>query len=367
MTQSRRSILTLLLLLYLAGVLGCKKKKKEEEWLRPVKYQKVQLILPTQIKSFSGVAKAGKEINLSFKVAGTIEMLPVKVGQRVKANELIATLDATDFILRYEQATASMKDAEAQRQNSKANFQRTKRLYENDNASLNDYESALAEYESSEARVSSFKKQKELTEAQLSYTSLLTPISGVIAEKRVEINENVVVGQVIVVLNSGTDMELDFMVPDIYISRVALGSQVKVEFASIPFKKYLGRITEIGFSAERRSSTYPVTLVILDADEYVRPGMAAEVYLELKKEGGEKGIVVPVSAVGEDNKGNFVYIIHKENTKKQEIGVLEKRYVKVGEIKPDGLMIQEGLVEGDLIVTGGVSKVNDGLKVRLLD
>jgi multidrug efflux pump subunit AcrA (membrane-fusion protein) len=67
--------------------------------IRPVRYETVIMYGGEQTRTFSGVSKSGIETNLSFKVGGTLRRLNVEVGDQVRAGELIAVLDATDYNL----------------------------------------------------------------------------------------------------------------------------------------------------------------------------------------------------------------------------------------------------------------------------
>ena len=121
------------------------------ERLRPVRFVTVSDDNVFRDRSFTGTSKASLESRLSFKVPGTVNSLPVQIGQRLAAGELIAALDPASYQLQQQQARASLVEAEANERRAAANYERTKGLYANDNASLNDLESARAQAESAEA------------------------------------------------------------------------------------------------------------------------------------------------------------------------------------------------------------------------
>ena len=172
-------------------VMSCGGEKKEKkEIVRPVMYQKVVPGGGVQERTFSGTAKSGTETKLSFKVAGNIESLRVKVGEEVLKNTLIATLDDSDFQLQYEQADASVKNADAQEKQAKSAYERVRALYENGSTSISEYESAKAAYESARANESSAKKQRKLSKAQLGYTRLYSPLRGKIATVDAEVTDD---------------------------------------------------------------------------------------------------------------------------------------------------------------------------------
>ena len=69
------------------------------------------------------------------------------------------------------------------------------------------------------------------------------------------------------------------------------------------------------------------------------------------------------ATVGEDNQGNFAFVVEETE---EEFAVVSRRTVAVGRLTRDGFEIQSGLEDGDLVVTAGLSKLADGMKVRLL-
>ena len=84
-----------------------------QEILRPVRSQQVYATGGTRERTFSGVARAGRETDLSFRVPGRIEELRVKVGDAVRAGQLIARLEPRDFEIAQRQAEANLAQSQA--------------------------------------------------------------------------------------------------------------------------------------------------------------------------------------------------------------------------------------------------------------
>jgi RND family efflux transporter MFP subunit len=345
-------------------VVSCSKEKQvEKEVIRPVRYKEIVMFGGDVYRTFSGVSKAGVEANLSFKVSGTIRSINVKVGDKVKKGKLIASLDKTDLSLMYERAKVALNNAKVQMQSAKSAFERVSALYENSTASLQDYEGARTAYESAKAMVSSNKRSLQLAGSQLSYTNLKAPMEGIVVKVAVDKNENVMPGDVIVEINSGDDLEVTIGMPETYISRVREGENVKVTFSSIADKKFEGTISEVSYTINSESSTYPVSIILTKPSNEIRPGMAADVAFHFKTEGKKSCIVVPMNTVAEDQKGRFVYTVTETEN---NLATVHKKSVKVGELTQEGFEIIEGLQDGELIVTAGISKLSDGMKVKLL-
>lgn len=352
------------LLVLVAFYCGCSGKKEEKkEILRPVQYEKVVPGGGAKQRVFSGTAKSGTETKLSFKVNGNIERLIVKVGEHVNAGGLIATLDNSDLQLQYEQQDAAVKNADAQEKQAKSNFGRVRSLYENGNAALSEYESAKAQFESAKANESSAKKARKLAEAQLSYAKLRAPVKGKVATVNAEINENVQAGEQIVMLSSEGDLEVNLGVPESFISRINVLDKVKVEFSSNRGQQYTGVVSEVSFSINDETSTYPVVVKLDGNTSDIRPGMAANVTFDFASENQSELLIVLAKAIGEDQEGNFAFVLEQEN----DYYLAKRRTLKIGQLTPQGFEILEGLEEGEVIATAGLQTLLDGMKVKLFD
>jgi len=330
--------------------------------IRPVRTQQVFSSGGTRIRTFSGTAQAGLESRLSFKVAGTLQVLNVNVGDHVKAGELIAELDPMDYRLQVEEAEASLERARADLRNAEAKYARVRALYENRNASRDDLDAARAGAESARAQVHSIQKRLELVGSQLRYTRLKAATDGAIAEVNVEVNENVQAGQTVVLLTSGARPEVEVAVPGILIAKVEEGSEVSVSLDAIPGKTFPAVVTEVGVGTGL-STTYPVTVKLKEDNPGVRPGMAAEVAFRFGSPGDRELYLVPPIAVAEDLEGRYVFVVEPGP---EGFGTTRRRPVAVGELREDGIEILEGVSDGDLVVIAGVSKIEDGQKVKLL-
>jgi len=331
--------------------------------LRPVRSEIVRPASHARERTFTGAARAGTESNLSFRVGGTVERLPARVGLEVARGALLAQLDTESRSLQVQEARAGLAQAEAASRNAVSEYERVRALYENRNASKSQLDAARAQYESTQAMVAASASRVELARTQLADTGLRAPFAGTVSAVAVEINENVQPGQAIVVLSSENDAEVEFGVPEVVIADVRPGDAARVRFPALPDRIFAATVTEVGVSTGRATSTYPVRARLDDAGAGVRSGMAAEATLALS-EGGAARILVPAVAVGEDRDGRFVFIVEPGG---DGTATVRRRAVEVGELGADGLEITGGVEAGERIATAGVRRLSDGLRVRLLE
>jgi len=353
----------LLLVALPAGWLACGgEPPPAEPELRPVRTLVVSSVDAARQRTFSGTCQPAVEPTLSFKVGGTISRLPVRMGQRVERGALIAELDPSDYRLQVEEAAAALRSAEAGARNAEASFERIRGLYENANASLTDYDAARAAAESSRANVESVRKRLELARQQLSYTRLDAPVPGAIAEVEVEVNENVRAGQEVVRLAAEAGYEVLVAVPESLIAEIRHGQSARVRFDALPGRELEATVTEVGVTTSTTGTAFPVKARLDEKDEALRPGMAAEVEFRLDAPGEGGRFRVPAHAVNEDREGRFVLVVEPSDEGR---GVVRRRGVVVGALTPDGLEVLEGLKDGDLLVTAGISQLEDGDAVKL--
>jgi multidrug efflux system membrane fusion protein len=341
---------------------GGQKKADTSPMLRPVRAEQVFATGAARTRTFSGVARAGVESKISFKVKGTINRLSVEVGDEVRMGQLIAELDPTDYRLQVEDASASLDQARAQRRNASAEYERVRGLYENRNASKQDLDAARAASESADATVESIEKRLELAQRQLAYCRLTAPIAGSIASLDVEPNENVQPGQVICLLASTSNTEVEVAIPEVLIAQVKEGDEVNVEFDALPERRMTGHVTEVGVASTGLATTFPVRVRLDKDDDDVRSGMAAEVEFRFGDGGGRVRYLVRPVAVCEDRDGRYVWVVVP--TEEVGVGQVQRRPVTIGELSSEGIEILEGISDGDFVVTAGVSKLTDGRKVR---
>jgi multidrug efflux system membrane fusion protein len=396
---------TFILLTFFFLLSSCTEKKEEvKELIRPVRYAEVSQSGGEKTYTFSGVAQSSEETNLSFRVAGNVRTLNVKLGDRVKKGQLIATIDPSDYSIQVDQAVASEKGTEANVKSSEAqvssseaqvknaemqlitarsSFQRIENLYENNSIPLSEYEQAKANFESAETQyeaakfslsaskagydaaktqVTSASKQTQSARNQVSYTKLVAPFNGVITAVNVEANELVAAGTSIAVLSSERKPEITVGVPEVFINKIKKGQKVSIDFSVLEGKPFNGTVEEMAYAAGN-SPTYPIIIRIGNPTKDIHPGMAANVTFQFgNAKAKSNALVIPVKSVGENDKGNFVFLIDESDGKT----VVKKQIITVGKLTSEGFEIKEGLSAGQKIAVAGLQTLLEGQEVKLL-
>lgn len=364
MVPLRKARLSLGVALGVAHLAGCGGEALESELPpRPVAWQTVGDGGGAVSRSFSGAASTDRVLTLSFRSAGVVTRLDVRLGDRVRAGQLLAELDNVAARLAYEQARSQLNSAESQMNTARLALERTRSLYESGNASLSEYENARNAFRTAEAGYASAQRSVDIQDEQIGYGRIVAPASGTIAQVAVEEGENVNPGQPVAVLNAGGDMQIALGVPETVINRVRAGLEARVRFAALPGETFGGRVAEVSPSVDPATATYPVRVAVVDATDQIRTGMAATVTFEFDAPEAEAGaLVVPARAVGEDGEGRFVFVVEAGEG---DTGVVRRRTVTVGRLGPDGFEIVAGLERGERVAVAGLQTLLDGQRVSV--
>jgi multidrug efflux system membrane fusion protein len=345
-------------------MIGCEKEQVEIELpLRSVKHQTISYSTGKLVKTFSGVTKAQLEADLSFRVSGRVDKIPVNVGDKLDKDQLVASLDGTDYEVLYEQAKAELASARASLRSEESEYNRTIGLYEKRNASKSQLDTTRASAESAKAQVKASAQQAEAARLQLSYANLYSPQECIVRSKPVKENENVSSGQAVVSVNCGKKVEVIVDVPESYIDSIKENETVMVSLSSDDNSSYSGKVSEISSGSSDQASAFQVTIVLDSVEPILRAGLAAEVKFTKTSGTEDKYFILPITAVAHDEKGDFIYALEPDSENKR--GVVRKKYIEVKEIVQQGVRVTSGINDGDKIVTAGVTVIRDGMKVKL--
>ncbi len=344
---------------------GCTQSKQVEEQVKPVYYQVVDFNTTKSMAIFSGVSQSAQEAKLSFKVGGVIKSINVEMGDTLKRGEIISIMDKTDNLINLKKAEANLKSAKAQLAASKSSFLRIENLFINNSATLSDYEKVKLQYESSLSLVKSAELLLEAARNQLDYTVLKAPFDGVVTSVLMKENEMSGSGNPVVIFASVTDIEVKINVPEIMVNRIVKGLDATIKFNTLSTHIYKGKITEIS-PGTPNASAFPVIIKVTNPRGELLPGMTCSVEISLLNDNVYKSrVIISTEAVGSDYTGHYVFIAEKSD--EGDVFIAKKREIRLGELLSDGYEIVDGLTQGDVVITAGLSSLYHGRKVKLLE
>ena len=319
-------------------------------------------------RSFPGRARAGQEVNLSFRVSGPLVEFPVNVGDALQQGDLIARIDPTDFESRVQSMRGKLQQAVSARDLAAAEFKRAADIRKKnaDLISASEYDRRLGDRDSTMAQVQELESALKLAEDDLAHTFMIAPFDGVIAATYVENFENVLAKRSIARMLDTDSIEVVVDIPERSISYAPYVLSATISFEALPGVALEAAVKEIGSEASIVTRTYPVTLTMPQPDGMeIKPGMAASVKLvgKLPEQMREVGMSIPATALfsGDNARQSYVFIVNESSM------TLEKREVEVSLLSSTGVLVKSGLQAGEWLVVAGVHSIVEGQEVRILD
>ena len=286
---------------------------------------------------------------ISAEIPGTVAVIGFKSGQPVKKGDLLLKLDASSEI-------AQLRSAQAEAELAKADLERAQDLVQRKVISKAELDSAQSKYAQKKAMVDNMQ-------AVIDKKEIHAPFSGVAGIRTVNPGQMVAAGDPLVSLQTLSQVFVDFSLPQQDLSKLTLGLPVKVTTDAIPGREFEGKLTAINSSIDAATRSISLQATLDNSDRALRSGMFARVNVILP----EKNVTlyIPTTAVAYAPYGNSVFLIekkHDDKTKKDEL-VLRQQFIRTGETRGDFVAVQEGLKEGQEVVSTGVFKMRNGSKV----
>ncbi len=336
------------------------------ESVRAIKTITISEIASGRIRKFSGVIEAADKSSVSFEVAGNVQEVLVKVGDQVSKGDVMAVLDKSEYELNVKAAEAALGRSQANLKNSRNDVERLDRIAKLDAGAVSEarLDNARANYASSKQQVEFRISQLNLAKRDLEKTVLRAPFDGHIAERLVEPFYEVKRGQRLFDIYMEGAMEAAISIPESEIHGIQLGLQADISFPTMRDKMFEGLVTEISKVAGT-ANAFPVKVTIEGDLEQVRPGMTAEVTIMLGGEAADTAYLVPLIAVaaGDSTNRGYVFVYNPDSSTVQKTPIEADNKG----IRDNDVVVTGGVKAGDIIAVAGVSFLEDGQKVKLME
>ena len=311
---------------------------------------KVGSVVANGEKSFlqyPGRVKAAQDVDMAFRVSGTIQKIHVKDGASVKAGQLLAEMDPSDYKIQLAATEAKYKQIKAQ-------AERVIALYEDGGSTPNDYDKAVYGLKQIEAL---YKHHQD----ELAYTKLYAPFDGYIQKRFFEAHETVGAGMpVLSMLGKGVP-EVEINLPAAEYIRRNQFSHYHCTFDIYPGKVYPLQLIGITHKANA-NQLYSMRLKLEVGDLPVPSAGMNTMVSVFYADGDNNTMQVPTSALlhKEGKSGVFVYQANSKTVKLCAVDCI--RPLSDGHI----LISSNEVKPGDVIVVAGVHAIKDGDEVSPL-
>lgn len=321
---------------------GCSGPQKQGERLPTVQTGTVEAYGASRMLEFPGRVKAAQEVNLGFKVAGTLQRFLVAEGAAVRQGQVLVELDPRDYRLQLEAA-------EAEYSRIKAQAERVMALHADGAATDDDYDKARYGLQQIEAKYRNCKNQ-------LADTELRAPFDGFVQRHLLDRGTVIGAGMPVVSLVSGGAPEVEINIPGSEYVRRSEFAGFEGTFDFWPDRRIPLTLLSISPKANA-NQLYTMRLGIAPhTDPMPAPGMNTMVGITFRPS-EEHRSSIPATALFDDGAQSCVWMLDADST-------VSKRAVQVLHLHSDGTaVVGPQLTAGERIVTAGVHSLHEGQKV----
>lgn len=309
-------------------------------------------ILPKMI--FSASLEPVWSAEVSAKVDGRINTLPVAEGDIVKAGSVIATLDTNELAAQVIQAQGNLAAAQSNLEQAQLDYNRYSVLAAQGAISAQMLDNARTKRDLSNAQVRAAEGSLALVREKLNNASVTSPRDGVITKRYLQAGAFTRVGSPIVMIADVSTLLAKATVGEAQVADLTAGSPVKVRVDAVNGKEFAGSVTRISPMAVLPSRTFTAEIAVPNAEGMLKAGMFARVELDSKVHSGVIAIPENALVMREDQKTAFV--LTDDNK-------VQQRLLKLGYVGDGWAEVLEGVTAGETIVVAGQNKVKDGALV----
>jgi RND family efflux transporter MFP subunit len=297
---------------------------------------RTQIVEPQPLASVEevvGTVRARLRATVEAKANGRITAMKVILGQKVKAGDLLARLDAPEIKARLDQAEASLQQAER-------DSERMSSLFPQHAVSRADYETAESRYRVARGVVAEAR-------AIMGYLEILAPFDGVVTRKWVEVGDQAAPGKPLVDIEDPSKLQLEADVPETLVGRIRQDAHMTIRVGQTP-GDLAGTVAEIAPVADPTSRTFRVKL-----DLPASPGLMSGQFARLIVPMGETSSMrVPASAVVQRGQMEILFVVENQHAR--------LHLVKTGQRTNDETEILSGLDSGVSVVVDNPQQLVDG-------
>lgn len=288
-----------------------------------------------------GTARANESVEIKSRISSIVTKISFKEGQLVRRGDPLIELENSEI-------RAGLAVAEAALSESQSIYRRSEALIDTQAISASNLEQLRAAMHVDEAEV-------EAARARLANTVILAPFAGRVGLRHVSPGSFVDTSTAITTLDDTDIIKLDFSVPETFLTSVHVGMNIIAHSLVYPDRPFSGSVKSIDTRLDPVARAVQVRANLPNTDGLLKPGMFLTV--DLQRDRGEV-LVAPEEAIVPERDEQFVY--------KVVDGKAVKRRVDLGRRIPGLVEITGGIDAGDMLITEGTQKVQDGTPVEIV-
>jgi len=304
------------------------------------------------------------QVSVRPEINGLIQDLPVDIGDQVKKDSILFTLNDKELQTEKKSRLAEIAGAQLQLERSERNYKRSQLLFNEKLVSQELFDDSKTDFELAKNALERAQTVLRQLEEQLTKTKILAPFDCTVLTRPVSVGQAVSgsggfnSGTEVMTIANLNDMIINTHINQADITRLRVSQEVAIEVEAVPGMKLKGVIERLAPQATVRNGIkgFATRIALKELDARVRPGMTAN--LSIPVAAADNVLTVPLSAVFTEETERFVLV-------KKEDGTLDKRPVTIGVadfflveiqsgLKPDEVVLIEppANLEGELAATG---------------
>lgn len=311
--------------------------------VRPVRAAVVEKEIFSDRLEAIGTVFAKESVDVTAKVQGIIRSVYFEDGQTLARGAEIAAIDAGE-------QTAQLNVELANLEQQRKELERTMGLAADNHISQARVDEMVAAVKKAEANVSAAR-------VRAGDRLITAPFAGIVGTRRISVGALVSPGTVVTTLDAISTVNLDFAVPETFLSSLRSGLDIEAEASAYANEVFKGTVVAIDSRIDPTTRSVTVRAEINNDDLRLRPGMLMVV--DLIKDRRES-LVIPEAALQPQNNKQYVSIIGSDN-------VANKTEVVIGQRRAGFVEILSGVSEGDLVVREGHQDLQPGTQVEIVN
>lgn len=353
--KKRNIILSLLLLLLVAGALGGIKALQigrliaaGQVFVPPPVAVATTVVQeetwPLQLEAV-GTLTAVQGVALSVEIPGMVREIHFENGAMVQAGDLLVKLDTSS-------EEAQLRAVEAQVELARLQAHRLRNLRQGDTVSQSELDTAEATLKANLANADAIR-------AIIAKKHLRAPFAGQLGLRQVHLGQYLEAGRPIVTLQSLHPLYADFSLPQQTVSQLQTGLVVQVQSDAFPARRFTGHLMALAPDISPETRSVSLRGLIPNPDQALRPGMFVRVWVTLA--GQQQVLVIPSTSVLSAPYGDSVFIVEpRAPAAGAPALVVRQQLVRLGRHQGDWVVVEAGLKAGDKVVNGGLFKLRNG-------
>lgn len=307
----------------------------------PVRVMEVQNEEGVGARTYVGTVQPVKSAVLTAVYPGTLVCCNVREGDSVEKGDTIAVIESQSVLSSWKMAHATLDQAED-------GYRRLAQVH--GSGSVADVKMVEIQTQLSKARAAAEAADKALEDC-----TVKAPFDGVVGEVFAETGVDLSLAQPLVRLLDISSVDIEISVPENEYSAYSKGDEAYVDVPAAGGKDFRAVLKTKGLTASALSHSYRFVLEPEHGVAGLMPGMVCKVRFD----DPSSGIVIPASVVRIDMDGQYVWTVQD--------GKVRKTYVTTGGFSGTGVIVEQGLSAGDIVITEGMQKVSGGMSVRTVE